>query len=179
MAHTRGTCLTHQLARDAERRLTDSPPVVNHQCLLWQSRTQSTNDCCISNIRGTCLYVHNVFQMRLLTRIAVFLLLAASAAPHSGVDSGHQLCCILTAASGYSPERLCGPALPATALLSRLTFFDAHRLGFRLSSAMSSTLQLAGRDRMPAFCLHACRCASFFSLVIPLLVAGWSFSRML
>ena len=125
------------------------------------------------------VYVHNVFQMRLLTRIAVFLLLAASAAPHSGVDSGHQLCCILTAASGYSPERLCCPALPAIALLSRLRFFDAYRLGFRLSSAMSSTLQLAGRDRMLAFRLHARRRGSFPSLVIPFLVAGWSFSRML
>ena len=58
-------------------------------------------------------------RMRLLIYIALFLLLAAPHEAH-GIDPEHRLCCILTSASGYSPQRLYSPASPATALLPKL-----------------------------------------------------------
>ena len=63
------------------------------------------------------LAIRNLQEMRLLFPIALLLLpLARASISDAGTDSAHQLCCILTAASGYSPDRLYCPLSPAVAL---------------------------------------------------------------
>jgi hypothetical protein len=74
-----------------------------------------------------------------LACIVCLLLLTVSASHHPSSDISGQLSCILTAASGYSPEGLCAPHCSSITSLCNILY-----AGFRLSSATSSTARLAG-----------------------------------
>jgi hypothetical protein len=64
----------------------------------------------LRNFRLNFKRLHDVLvlhaRMPLLSRLALFLLLAAGVARCTDIDFSDQLCCILSAASGYSPDRL-------------------------------------------------------------------------
>ena len=116
------------------------------------------------------LAFRNLQEMRLLFPVALLLLLLARATiSDANTDSAHQLCCILTAASGYSPDRLYCPLSLAVALKAedidaccQVSFCrQLHQVLCELQVGLTA-------------CLRAC-----VILLQMMALAGWSFSRMI